>query len=393
MCLLLFQDKQIHAFGKLHTCEPNVHKNDALKIMHELRETVITSDEPIPKLYNDATNSIKETGLELVIPIPSLNNSTSFLYGARNKSLDLKKTVYKSVSEIEIPLKFRDQILADYCDKDEKVLVFCTNNCRQAIANVTEFFIDGTFKTCPTPFTQIFSLHGDIGSTLDNTNVVPLVFALMTHRRQSSYFKLFSMIKSQLAKWNPIKVHSDFEMASMNALKMLFPNIVLKGCYFHWCKNINKKADKLGHSKVYAEKRIIGLTKALALLPSQHIMEGWQFIKALCAGNIEMSQFTKYVETFWLKKHSFDVISVFGERHRTNNVLEGYHSKLNKNINTSNKTLLRLLNKIMPYQGSGSITKQRKKKQITNDNMIMEIQIGLVSGSLSVGQALEQLRN
>lgn len=181
-------------------------------------------------------------------------------------------------------------------------------------------------------------------------------------------------------------------MASMNGLKMLFPNIVQKGCYFHWCKNINKKADKLGHSKVYAEKRVIGLTKALALMPSQRIMEGWQFIKELCV-TLEMPKFIKYVENFWLKKHSLDVISVFGERHRTNDVLEGYHSKLRKNINTSNKTLLRLLNKIMPYQGSGSIISQRKKKQITNDNMIMKIQIGLATGSLSVGQALEQLKH
>lgn len=164
--------------------------------MHELRETVRASDEPIPKLYNDITNSIRERGLDLVIPLPSLNNSTSLLYGARNKALDLKKTIYKSISEVEIPLKFRDMILADYCDQEEKILVFCTNNCRQTIANVTEFFIDGTFKTCPTPFTQIFSLHGDVGSTFDNTNVVPLVLALMTHRQQSSYFKLFSMIKT-----------------------------------------------------------------------------------------------------------------------------------------------------------------------------------------------------
>lgn len=39
---------------------------------------------------------------------------------------------------------------------------------------------DGTFKSTPKPFQQVFIIYGDLGSSSGKTNVVPLVFALMS---------------------------------------------------------------------------------------------------------------------------------------------------------------------------------------------------------------------
>lgn len=357
--------------------------------MHELREEVISSDEPIPQLYSKKVN---HTGLDFVLKIPPLNNATSFLYGARNKSLEVSKTVFKIPSEIEVPVKHRSSILAEYHYEDTHILVFCTEMCRKLFSKINEYFFDATFDSCPFPFVQLFNLHGDIGSTIETTNVVPLLFALMTNKKQSSYYILFKMIMSQLNEWKPVKIHCDFEKASMNAVKDLFPNLIVKGCFYHWTKNVWKKGRKLGFTNTKSEQRIVGLTAALPLIPSNNILEGWRYIKSECGTKLDMSKFIKYIERFWFTTHNPDIISVFGERHRTNNALESYHSKLSKCVNRNNNTLLRLLNKILNFQGKTSLHPKRKKKQIANDCAIMEIQMQLINGVITVGYALDKLR-
>lgn len=43
-----------------------------------------------------------------------------------------------------------------------------------------------------------------------------------------------------------------------------------------------------------------------------------------------MAKFLQYIELFWFKVHSAKIFYVFGERHSTTNVLEAFHSKINK---------------------------------------------------------------
>lgn len=76
-----------------------------------------------------------------------------------------------------------------------------------------------------------------------------------------------------------------------------------------------------------------------------------------------------YVERLLKKPH--DNISVFGLRHRTNNVLESFHSALNKCLN-KNVTLLRLLNVIVDNEIfiESKIPNTRKKQYIIRDDVI-----------------------
>lgn len=70
------------------------------------------------------------------------------------------------------------------------------------------WLLDGTFKTCPLLFHQLFTIHG-----VKEKKSIPLVFALLSHKTQSIYEHLFKEIVGLQDGLNPKYIMSDFEMA------------------------------------------------------------------------------------------------------------------------------------------------------------------------------------
>ena len=73
---------------------------------------------------------------------------------------------------------------------------------------------------------------------------------------------------------------------------------------------------------------------ALALLPVDQIEKIFNVIKAEIPA-IHQAQFSKFLEYFektWIKGYKPKTISVFNTSNRTNNAIESYHRKLNKNL-------------------------------------------------------------
>lgn len=366
----------------------------------KLKQTIQESDRPIPQLYDDKLMQLKNSGYDLVTDLPTFNSVKHSLYDARNKGAGVSKTVFTNVMEVVIPIKYNKFILADYYYNETRIILFCNEDSRELITKTSEFFMDGTFKSCPSPFTQLFTVHGDVNSSTETNGVVPMLFALMSNRKADSYVVLFSIIKSQIPEFHPVKIHCDFELATMNAVRHMFPTAKIIGCYYHWCRCVWRKAKSLGHTKYKAERRIVQLTAALPLIPEKLLTEGWTYIKNECGDEIKMAKFINYIQRFWINKpYLHNVISVFGERYRTNNVLEGWHSKLNRLLNKNTVTVMRLLNVLfqletvskIKYRTNANIIKRRKSR-IVNDYVITRVQMQLTIGEISLGHALDKLR-
>lgn len=146
------------------------------------------------------------------------------------------------------------------------------------------------------------------------------------------------------------------------------------------------------------QKRIISLTAALPLLPPELIAEGWGYIKHE-SETVEIEKFVNYVDNYWFKQNMVRFINVFGQRHRTNNVIEGWHAKLNKLINKNTITLQRLLTILRKYDMEavtnikyGINSKKRSPISIKNDDFIVQVQMELLNKSINVGHALDKLR-
>lgn len=135
--------------------------------------------------------------------------------------------------------------------------------------------------------------------------------------------------------------HCDFEIAAINALTESFPKTQIVGCYNQWHRCLWKKAKQFGN-RSKAERRIVSLCASIPLLPKDIILDSWSYVQQESA-HLHLEKFLEYVKRSWIRQKYISLLSVYGMRHRTNNVLEGYHSKLNKLINKNTVTLMLLL--------------------------------------------------
>lgn len=87
--------------------------------------------------------------------------------------------------------------MVDYTQGNTRIFVFSSERARQNLSELTNFYADGTFKSCLPPFDQLYTIHGDFGSTQNHTNMIPLVYALMSIWKTESKFQI--EIRSSLA--------------------------------------------------------------------------------------------------------------------------------------------------------------------------------------------------
>lgn len=110
---------------------------------------------------------------------------------------------------------------------------------------------DGTFKTAPNLFMQLFTIHGCVRGI--NGTVVSLVYALMTSKSRECYDEVVRCLTSIAAEHNivlnPRYVLTDFELASMKAFAGEFSNSKPKACLFHLGQSIYRRIQRSGFAK------------------------------------------------------------------------------------------------------------------------------------------------
>lgn len=63
----------------------------------------------------------------------------------------------------------------------------------------------------------------------------PVVYAMMSNKTAATYKMLLQYVKSELAPgWDPEEFMTDFEKGLRKAIREVFPNATLNGCYFHY---------------------------------------------------------------------------------------------------------------------------------------------------------------
>jgi hypothetical protein len=393
--------KEIH-----HQCDPSEMDNVIAKKLHECREKVLSSSfSPIPNIYNNVKSEFNESGLDLVQKLPSFSNIKTALYAARNKEACISKIQCKLAKEVVIPSQFKDFVLGDHYDEtsDIRIIIFADVNILKHIKHIKMYLSDGTFDCCPTPFLQMYSIHGDLGSDEEYTRIVPLLYSLVNKKNEDTYKTLFQLIKNLIPEWEPMQYLTDFEQAAMNAIKTIFPSVKVKGCYFHFTHNVWKKAKALNLTKNKRLRKHIALSSLLPLLPREHISDGWCYIMEDSPDSVEIQTFNDYMVTQWLEDERFvDTWCAYNQRHRTTNAVEAWHKKVNSSLPKS-PNLYQLLKvliedaklqtvKINEYYVEISNPKRRLTKDIVTDKWYKHVTDQLLTGQITVGHCLEKLR-
>lgn len=137
--------------------------------------------------------------------------------------------------------------------------------------------------------------------------IFPVVYSLMTRKTANCYNALFEFIENKLFQMQSKEIMSDFEEGLRSAIKKQWPNVILHGCWFHFCRAIMKKSIKYGMKNfIRQNERTKGIRKALMsipLLPADKIQEGFDCIKDYAKKHQLFKGFSRlfsYFKSYWL---------------------------------------------------------------------------------------------
>jgi len=167
---------------------------------------------------------------------------------------------------------------------DDLICLFANREHLRFLFRSNYWIMDGTFKTVPLLFRQLYTIHCEVGGI--NSRILPIVWVLMTSKSQACYVSLFQALRDLAVADNfvlrPDFVLTDFERAAMNAVTDVFPGAQSKGCHFHLAQIIFRKIQSLGMATRYntdpAFRHRLRQLAALAFLPSAEIPNAFRNI-------------------------------------------------------------------------------------------------------------------
>lgn len=314
-----------------HVCVPSVFQNEILKKKENLKVAVCKDLGSVPKIVEESFSAMRRGHEDDRDLIPTFRMIKDSLYRARKKFLNTNLLTHSNLDTIVIPEAISRNFLVVEDGDQDKILVFSTNTARRIMKKGEYYFADGTFKSTPKPYYQLYVLHLDLKSDENSTNIVPVVYALLPNKTEQTYTRLFILIKQRFNI--EIKAFkSDYEIAQINAVSTVFPNADISGCYHHFNDAVWKYSKKIKLNRTSEGRNVTRMAAMIPLLPANLIPAAWSHILDKSPRNDGMKRFRRYFERQWYPKFSPNILSCAGQRHRTTNSLEGWHRRINGRI-------------------------------------------------------------
>jgi hypothetical protein len=236
--VILKKSKHIHS--------PSIHRSFVAEAKSNLRE-ISTQD-----LNSSATRLVDQNNASDFV----IQNNLSNFMGSNHSQKMIVRRARQSHGKIKYPpnptskdfvydLNFEDlylheeQILLFDClseDKSKRLTIFTTDFLFERFCAATFTVYDGTFKTCPAPYTQLFICHGNLPG-FDEYFTHPMIYVLMTGKDENMYETIFNELRQTAIKMgltiNAKYSMTDFELASRKALRLIFPPTQNRACFFH----------------------------------------------------------------------------------------------------------------------------------------------------------------
>jgi hypothetical protein len=106
--------------------------------------------------------------------------------------------------------------------------------------------MDGTFKSAPKLFTQLYTMHIKV-----HGDFMPALVAFLPSKDEATYRRLLTLIRASAAAANLVfapagtVIHCDYEMAVIRAVEQEL-NLLPTGCLFHFCQCIYRRIQHVG---------------------------------------------------------------------------------------------------------------------------------------------------
>lgn len=241
-------------------------------------------------------------------------------------------------------------------DDPERILIFATDLGLNELVENTTWSCDGTFKSSPQLWTQLFTVHIIVKNTF-----LPRVFSLLPNKREETYKRFFEALLQLRPNICPLNCVVDFEKGIHNALLTVFPNTSIRGCLFHFGQSCWRKICEIGRKTQYNNDPQFALKikcfNALAFLPPSEVIAAFEL---LSDDNDIPDEFIGFFESTYIgvyrgrgtnRRRGEPLFSiglwnvheqVLQNIPRSNNGAEGFHSALRSSLPTIHPNLWKL---------------------------------------------------
>ena len=149
----------------------------------------------------------------------------------------------------------RNTPFVQFIDRDSGMMVLASDDQLRQLAQCDMLFMDGTFKTCPSLWSQLYLIKG----TFRHGQNLVLSAILLNSKTQETYTQMFRKLKSLVMEKHgltiePRLIMSDFETGLIPAVRQEFPDSQHKGCYFHYSQAIFRFISNSGLEPYFLKK-------------------------------------------------------------------------------------------------------------------------------------------
>ena len=295
---------------------------------------------------------------------------------------------------------------------NSEILIFVTDANLLRLSRCKTIYMDGTFKTCPSLYTQLFTIHG-----LCNNFVVPLVYILLADKCCATYYQVFNLLRDAVSSvggvFDPDIILSDFESGLIEAVRRQFPRALHSGCHFHFTQAVWRKVQDLGLVTFYTDPtktdiaEFIQLCMALAFVPEVDIIRQFSnCINNLTQENSDvLKQFIAYFRDTWVSGlFPTSMWNKYGQNylHRTNNRVESWHATLKHKlpIHPNIYVLIRALKSVesgtqltLAKVDAGDSPPQRRAKYVKLEATLQKAYEMHRSGEMDTAALLRRVRH
>jgi len=366
-------------------CDENVLTRQKISNAVKRKAVDDISVRPSKILHNEFKNGDISTLTtnDVILIKQNIHHARSLLHPKLPKSTHETQNALKSMNIITN----NDENFMFLNDFENSIIGFSTKINLDVLCDVKNIYIDGTFKSCPKYFTQIFTIHGYY-----KDSYVPLVFLLLPTKESNIYVKAFQHIinycTSLSLTFSPSEIYVDFEIGIHNAIKEVWTDVRIKGCRFHLGQSWWRTIQKLGLSKEYksdSEKsRYLKYFFGLSFLNENDVVQC--FTEDLMAikpcDDEKIDSFTDYI----LNNYVDNDVAQFPPKvwsdfsattNRTTNSCESFHAKLNAFFHSGHPNIFILVDTLLGIQSDTYIKLRSKakrpcKKTLEKENVLRE---------------------
>jgi hypothetical protein len=261
-----------------------------------------------------------------------------------------------------------------------RTIVFATRKNLELLCESAVWFVDGTFKTSPGIFAQVFTISGLRKRTSNRATeevvALPLVYALLSGKEQERYEEVLEAVLDAINGYGlqcaPTRIMSDFELGIIRACRKVFPDVRLSCCFFHLGQIVYRRIQAAGLQQAYNDpddrtlKKYTHMLLSLAFVPTADVPAAFRSLRRQCppalrdvydefnayyiagrpAQGRRRGMLPRYPVTLW---NQYD--TAIEQGHRTNNSSEGWHNRFHMLMGKDHPDLYSFIKEIQSEQG------------------------------------------